>query len=202
MRHLSHDELIDLAEGMRTDASAPHLSNCEACRRQLLELRAVLASAGEVDVPEPSPLFWDHLSARVRAAVEAEGVPAPAPFWRHLFRPWSIGVFAGAFAVTVLMVAVGWWTMASRPIGGPATPGVAVADVSRSDHPVDITHDTLDAADDVSLRVVSDLMDLDAASGAGLADDGSAEHAVVHLTGSELRELRRLLQTELGGRGA
>ena len=79
-------------------------------------------------------------------------------------------------------------------------------DGARADRlvPIEGAHDSLDAADDLSLRVVSDLsdMDLDAASDAGLASDGSAEHAVVHLTGSELRELRRLLQTELSGRGA
>ena len=38
----------------------------------------------EVEVPEPSPLFWDHLSARVRDAVAAE----PARRWWSGVRSW------------------------------------------------------------------------------------------------------------------
>ncbi len=44
-------------------------------------------------------------------------------------------------------------------------------------------------------------MDLDAAREAGLAGGGSAEHAVTHMDGGELRELRRLLQEELARSG-
>ena len=40
MRHMSPEELIDVAEGTGLEASAPHLSNCVVCRQQLAELRA------------------------------------------------------------------------------------------------------------------------------------------------------------------
>jgi len=73
MRHLTEGELLDLAEGARPESSAGHLASCEACRRQLMDLRSAMTAAAAVDVPEPSPLFWEHLSVRVREAVEAEG---------------------------------------------------------------------------------------------------------------------------------
>src|SRR5436190_125575 len=82
MRHLRPDELIDLAEGTRPESSASHLRTCEACRRQLADARAMIAAAADVDVPEPSPLFWEHFSVRVREAIGtqpmevAEGAPS------------------------------------------------------------------------------------------------------------------------------
>ncbi|HMJ87729.1 MAG TPA: hypothetical protein VK504_31355, partial [Vicinamibacterales bacterium] len=78
--HLQPDELIDLAEGTRAESSATHLAECAVCRLQLEELKAMLSTAADVDVPEPSPLFWDHFSARVRQAVDAEGAPRRS-FW-------------------------------------------------------------------------------------------------------------------------
>ena len=55
-----------------------------------------------VDVPEPSPLFWDHLSARVREAVTADAVPARP--WFGVGR-WSWGL-AAVMSVAVLVIAV------------------------------------------------------------------------------------------------
>jgi hypothetical protein len=73
--HLQPDDLVDLAEGTRPEASAPHLASCAECRRQLADMRAMMSAAADVDVPEPSPLFWDHLSARVSESVSGEGAP-------------------------------------------------------------------------------------------------------------------------------
>ena len=36
---------------------------------QRAALTSLLSRAKTVDVPEPSPLFWDHFSSRVRAAI-------------------------------------------------------------------------------------------------------------------------------------
>ena len=70
--HLQPDELVDLAEGTQAEASRPHLAACEACRRRLADLKAMMSAAVDVGVPEPSPLFWDHFSNRVHDAVAAE----------------------------------------------------------------------------------------------------------------------------------
>src|SRR5262249_28727617 len=99
--HLSPDELVDLAEGTRSASSAPHLAKCDECRRQLNELRDVMATL-QVDVPEPSPLFWDHFSARVGEAIASDAKSARS--WFGLGR-WSWG-FAAAVSTALLVIAV------------------------------------------------------------------------------------------------
>jgi hypothetical protein len=190
--HLQPDELVDLAEGTRAESSAPHLAECAVCRLQLAELRAMMSAAADVDVPEPSPLFWDHLSARVREAVDAEGAP------RRSFWTWPrLAIPSAAVAVAALLVAVTLNTgSAPSPPVVPA-PLPAVASVELLSDP--------QSAGDTALTLVAELssdMDFDAAREAGLAARGSAEHAVTHLNGSELRELQRLLQEELARSGA
>src|SRR5438105_8300401 len=105
MRHLQSQELIDLAEGARPESSAVHLQACDECRRRLTDLRAAMSAAATVDVPEPSPLFWDHFSARVHRAIEAEREsPAPQFGWAWLRRPlvWAPGLAALLLAVAVI----------------------------------------------------------------------------------------------------
>jgi hypothetical protein len=61
----------------------------------------VLQSIGSDTVPEPSPLFWTHSAARVRAAIAAE--PPPAGRWPPRLA-WAGGGLAAA-AITALLVA-------------------------------------------------------------------------------------------------
>ena len=193
MRHLTSVELVDLAEGTRADSSAPHLDTCEACRQQLVELRATMSTAEAIEVPEPSPLFWDHLSARVREAVAAEGAPrrqawADGWSWWRVSARWS----AGAVAVVAIVVAV----------------SIGVVD-RRSSLPID-NNGLVDVgmlADDPSFDLMTDLtadVDWDSSGGdAGLAPhEGAAERAVAQLTEGERRELQRLLEQELRQSGA
>jgi hypothetical protein len=188
--HLQPDALVDLAEGTRPESSAPHLATCEVCRQQLAELKAMMSAAADVAVPEPSPLFWDHFSARVREAVAAEGVS------RRSFWSWprlALPAAAAAMAGVILAVALN-----TGPVATPEAPTASVASV-------DLLSDPQSPGDDTALTLVAELssdMDLDAAREAGLAAGGSAEHAVTHLDGGELRELRRLLQEELARSGA
>jgi hypothetical protein len=75
-------------------------------------------------------------------------------------------------------------------------PYVAAPDTNAS---TEVLGDT--PSGDASLMLVASLtsaMDLDAASDAGLAPSGSAEHAVTHMAGGDLRELQRLLKEEMG----
>jgi hypothetical protein len=159
------------------------------------------AAAAAVDVPEPSPLFWDHLSARVSGAVAVDGAPRAA--WRDLANWRRVLVPASAVAVAsvVIVVALSSRLMAPEPAatfkGSPfsATPPPIAADINAS---TEVIGDA--ASDDPSLMLVASLtsaMDLDAASDAGLAPAGSAEHAVTHLGDDDLRELQRLLEQEL-----
>jgi hypothetical protein len=80
-----------------------HLARCETCAARVDAARSALEAARlAAGVPEPSPLFWDHLSARVRRATAAEPVPKS--------RVWPFGgrtsLLAGALAAAVVLAAV------------------------------------------------------------------------------------------------
>ncbi len=192
MTHLTSEQLVDAAEGVRTAASAAHLRTCDACQRQVAELQTLLASAADAgDVPEPSPLFWDHLSARVHDAVAAEREPRAA-WWRPSTWPWlAMPVAAGAIVAVALAVVV---TLRLTPMPAPA-PVSAPVEASLIEP----------AADDASLNLVADLagqMDFDAVTEIGVAvHAGAADEAIGDLSATERLELQRLLQ-ELARPGA
>jgi hypothetical protein len=195
--HLKDDELVDLADGTRPESSSPHLGSCELCRRQLGEMRAMMSAVAEVDVPEPSPLYWDHLSAHVRRAVATE--PAGRPWfdvadWRRILMPAS----AAAVALIIVVAAISS-RLSVQPPSTAAPLSAAIADGTAIDLWTDFA-----AADDESLTLMASLsegIDLEAAREAGLAPRGSAEHAVTHMDDDDLRELQRLLTQELAPTG-
>ena len=192
--HLNELELIDLAEGTRPESSAPHLASCDRCRRQLLQMRSLMADVAAVPVPEPSPLFWDHLSRRVRDAVAVER-GAPRRWWHEVALRKRILVPASAAALAVILILSALTSRLLAPLPGPEREpaDVALAGTGGPD-------DGFDVADDASLMLVADLsaeLNLDPAADENLAPAGGAEHAVTHLNDDELRELQRLLQQEL-----
>ncbi len=192
--HLNADQLIDLAEGATDESSAPHLSSCAACRQQLADLRAMMMTVAEVEVPEPSPLFWDHLSSRVSEAVAAE--PVRRHWWSGVLSWPQVLMPVASLVAVILVVAVVVNRDGTAPAVGAGSPS-AVADVLPSR---ELLNETGSLTSDPSLSLVADLakgMDAESAGEAGLAANGSAEHAVVHLSDAELRELRRLLADEL-----
>ncbi len=195
-RHLRPDEIVDLAEGARTASESAHLETCELCRRQLADVRAALGAAAYGEVPEPSPLFWDHLSARVRAAIAAEGAPGRAASWREWAMPPALPVFAGALAAlavaVVLTVRVGAPVAHRPPLAAPAVAD-AVVDTSNAC-----------CADDPALTLVADLVRDMGDNGAGALESleatthpGYADEAVSALSTSEREELQRLLAAEM-----
>ena len=114
MAHLTPAQLVDLAEGTESERGVPHLAHCDACRGALAELRATMADVARNDVLEPSPLFWDHLSARVREAVANEK-PGRSSWIGRWLRPRFIApVLAGALALVVIV------TLAGRTAKAPA----------------------------------------------------------------------------------
>ncbi len=196
--HLTSEELVDIAEGARSENSAPHLAGCDVCREQLIDLRSMLSAAKAVDVPEPSPLFWDHLSARVSAAVAMEEESS----LRVLVDALMSQPGARAFQASVVLAAA---VLLVVLIGGRRTaPAVAEAPVVAIAEPR-VDPWVVPAEEDASLTVVASLtdgQDLETVREAGLAPRGSAEHAVNQMSDSELRELRRLLSEELARSGA
>jgi hypothetical protein len=192
--HLSADTLVDLAEGTRVETAEPHLQRCEACRQQVAELRAMMTAAADVDMPEPSPLFWEHLSERVRRDVAAEA--APRRFldtsWLGASSTWKVAATVAAVAIVAVLLGRGSQEVRSIPSKSPAFPTVS-NDALANPAP--------DMADDPSLALVVDLasqMDAEAVVESGLSDHlGGLDEMVVTLTAGERGELQRLLKDEL-----
>jgi hypothetical protein len=197
MTHLRPAEFVELVEGSLAADRAAHAERCARCRDEAERLRAVLAEVGALEVPEPSALFWERFSARVRADVAAErarpllGLPA----WRPMF-----AALVGA-AVVVAAVVAGW-----RAWIGPET---SPAPVVRSDTPAPASPAAADAAApdtmgvpewDALTSLVADLRWEDVAGATALAmRPGTAERAVAMLDDGERAELVRLLEVEVAG---
>ena len=188
MAHLTAEQMLDIAEGTRPAAEFPHVSSCAACAARVEEIARTIALAAAVDVPEPSPLFWDHLSDRIRNRVADE--PSGRSWWPTFALPWR---FALAAAVAVLVLAIG---LALRR-GAPAletTTAVAVPEPA-------IVEGLAAIDEDPALALLADLsteLDWDAASEAGLVPaQGAVDNVLVALTGEERDELRRILEEAL-----
>jgi hypothetical protein len=191
--HLAPEELIDLAEGARAEATAPHLQSCEICRQQIASLRGSMSAVIDaVDVPEPSPLYWDHLSQRVREAVAAEEAPGSRfAGWRPgiaraaSWRGWAIAGVAACVAISIYMTAPGTVKLPS---------GARDAAASAPLQP-------FGAADDPSLALFADLteqMDSRAITEIGWSSHvGAVDEVVASLSDDERLELQRLLKEEL-----
>jgi hypothetical protein len=126
-RHLSSEESIAALEGTLEPDRRRHVDGCPQCRRQLGDLQATLGAiraAGEVD--EPSPLFWDHLSGRVREAV-ADERPAPRRVWLRVWQPLA------ALTAAAVLVWVFGGGPADRPPAGSARAGAGMDVVALDD---------------------------------------------------------------------
>ena len=177
MSHLSPDELIDIMEGVLAPARQAHLTECEVCRRELAGLSSVLSDAKQSSVPEPSPLFWKHFSARVSEAIDHDATRDGIwPAWMR----WQVLAPIGVVAMIILALMIAVPKQDADPIGALDVP---------------VAMDTPDAIDTLA-AVVGDL-DLETASAAGVIEPGAAEQAVLHLTAEEQQELTRLLKAEL-----
>lgn len=196
--HLSADNLLALAESRGSDPDRRHVDRCAACAATVADLRATLGWVAADDVPEPSPLFWEHLSARIGRAIDDEPLPAVEPWWRR--RLVWLPASAAALAMLVLAVSLsyraGRATVSDGPVGG-ATGVAAVESPAAIVEPVP-------ARDDETWNVVSVLS-------ADLADDGdeatafdgrpgTVDRVVEELTAEERGELVRLLEAELARR--
>jgi hypothetical protein len=185
--HLGSDDLIDLAERTRPESDAPHLRTCARCRAQVEELRRAMTTAASVDVPEPSPLFWQHLSARVHDAIAAEEMPS------QTMRGWLIGWRMWTAAASALVACVAAVLLTSRVPSEPAPPASHLAE---SIAPPDALPD-----DDPALNLVADLASTltyeEASELETSTHAGSVDEAVGGLSAAERQELHRLLNDAL-----
>jgi hypothetical protein len=192
--HLRPEEFVEALDGALAPDPQAHLVACGECRQELEHLRSLVGDVRDVEAPEPSPLFWDHFSARVKQATLAEPVPAAAAWWRQ---------WLGLAGLPRLL----------RPIGAVATGAVALALMfalrpvtpvpsSTSAEPVPVSVPMLEAvADDGSWGLVVGL-----ASGLEWTDvhevaepaSGTADAMIDEMTAAQREAFVRLLQKEMG----
>ena len=178
MTHLADHELADALDHALAPSRQAHLDACESCRHQLAELDAALNSVSRVEVPEPSPLYWQQLSARVRTAIDAEPT---AGGWREWVR-WPVLAPVAALALIVMALAVAL----------PREPAVV--------HEAAVV-EPIEASLDDRFAIVAELvgdLDWETAVSAGLTvAPGTADQAILELSAIEQQELTRLLHAEL-----
>jgi hypothetical protein len=180
--HLRPEEIVDALEASLTADRARHLEDCAECRSAVAELRDVAAEAARVDVPEPSPLFWDHFAQRVRAATN-EAVAPVRTWWTAWGRSAAL---VGAIGAVLLIAAL----QPTAPVeeattlvdGEPAfSLGVGTDDVAWG-------------------LVVGMATELDVADVRAIVKpaEGTADAMLADLTPEQRAEFVRLLQQEMG----
>jgi hypothetical protein len=190
-QHLSPQELVDAADGALAAARLDHLDACGACREEFAALRELMSDVDlAADVPEPSPLFWDHFSQRVRSATGPR-VPVADLAWWQSWRTLSLGALLSA---AVMLIAL---QVRQVPASAPRAPEAIAA---ASNVPVD-ANDLIAADDgswDLMVMMASNLSSEElrhvAAPMTGVADTTASD-----LTPAQQKELVRLIQREMGG---
>ena len=192
--HLARHELVDALDGALAGAPATHLAACPVCAAQIEDLRAIAARAAGVGVPEPPAFFWNQLSARVRAAVDAESLTGPGFLaWRQWLRP-AVVLTAAAALIGLLSV----WPDRSEDRVPPAVAMQTASDAELAgDGLSDIEQDEAWAV----VRTLAEDLDHDQMDIEGIsARPGSADHFTLGLSDPERIELARLLEEQLQGR--
>ena len=216
--HLTDEEAFDAIEGALSETGTAHLAGCHECQATVDDLRATIALVQEVDVPEPSPAFWDAFSTRITMAVAC---PAAEPLsqrvaelrqaWKEYFA-WRTLRFAVPCAVAVagLVLAVA----AARPAlrSGQSRSVVASAAKGTSESstaapPAGLGEiaagDGSDSWDILASMWTDDELDASEAVASDAFTVGDAvEFALADLSEDERQELMVELRAALGGRGA
>lgn len=199
MKHLSEKTLVDLAEGGTTGRE--HLEACPVCRERVQSMRRLMQVLQDDRVPEPSPLFWDHLSDRINRAAVGETTPRVADWpGAHSLRPilrWSWGLATVAAIVIAVLI--------MRPVRSPETG----SDRSGAGSPSPAGQGSVAAAGDVSWVAAPDEswqiveeaaaeLDSEAAADAGIfLRDGALDRELLMLSDRERRDLARAIRAEL-----
>jgi hypothetical protein len=208
MTHLRDSEFIDFADGSLPPSRAAHLETCAACRTEAEEMAAMLRSASDVDVPEPSPLFWDHFSARVSDAVSGEA-PGTAESWSargvRLLMPFAVmAAVVIAIVSATLLPRFGETPRRDRTLASSRAPDRSAPPAGAGagvEHEAMVREPLIEAQDAevwAVLTAAASDMGLDEAHAAGMrAHPGAIDRAVQRLNQDELTELGRLLKSEM-----
>jgi hypothetical protein len=185
--HLSPQEFVESLDGTLATGRLDHLPHCDRCRSEVESLRAL---AGDVeaaaDLRQPSPLFWDHFSARVRHATESSPTPARPSWWAEAWRP--VAAFAGGLALVA--IAVAFWPRAAAPVAPDATVASVAVTPAESALPDE-------APWDLFLTIASTLPWEDVRQVA-MPRKGTADALISQLSPAEREALARLIRADIG----
>ncbi|MEO8483959.1 MAG: hypothetical protein ABI634_17240 [Acidobacteriota bacterium] len=182
--HFSPEDQLAALDGTLPAERLAHASECASCQAALARTRSIVEAVRSDDVPEPSPLFWNHFSARVRAATSAE---ASAPAWRFGWRMWvTIGSAAAAFAMVLMVRAVP---------GVPAAPTSPATEVAVAGSPA-TPADTADAEPFAAVMQMASSLSSDDLNGVMSATGGDTP-LVEELSPAERAAFVRLLHAEM-----
>jgi hypothetical protein len=184
MTHLTPDELVDAVEGTLAPSRQTHLNGCTVCRDEAARLGAMLQEVRALEVPDPSPLFWNHFSSRVTAAISSEATPRRA--WMPEWLRWPVLAPLAAMALLVFALSA---TVARAPATLPVVGNAVIT-----------TSDDLSTMGEDEWAVVTEivgLVEIDQAEAAGIAvRPGDADRIALQLDVDEQRELIRLIKEE------
>jgi hypothetical protein len=199
MTHLSDEQIVDAAEETPSMEIDAHLAACATCAAKVEDVRRLLHEVNAVEVPEPSPIFWQYFGRRVNEAIDT-------PARRQLRWRWTWG--AAAAAAPFLVVAL----VSMLPLG-KANDSRAVADNRPEEHATPspssgsaVTLDITDINEDEAWAVVRSLAEElhyeDAREAGVVPRAGSLDRAATELTEAERAELVRLINSDLKRAGA
>ncbi len=155
---LTPDEFVDLVDGTLAAHREAHLATCAACAATATDVREALAAAMSAEVPEPSPLFWPSINARVQAAVAESAVTG----WRAWLR---LDVLVPMAGLALVVMAIASALDAVSPTASIPTEGASVsisAGAPSVEFPAEVADDAVadpaiaPAADD-ALAMMADL---------------------------------------------
>lgn len=178
--HLTPEERIDALDGTLQASRQSHVDACGSCQQELAALRQMadeLAATPAGDVPEPSPLFWDHFQSRVGHAVSHVDT---APWWRGSSRAWLVLATAAAVLFAV------WLSPLGTRVDEPVVPGaeMEMATIGESVQ-WEFMSGVLESLEQDAARVVL------------APTPGAVDAAFESLSASERETFARLLQAEL-----
>ena len=189
MTHLSETEFIDLLEGTLSAERARHADECAMCRTQIDHLRTALASGTEANVPEPSPLFWEHFAQRVQDGLGSADA-GQSGWWRGIASMRTLTA-AGAIAAIVLIAVL------SRGSGGVIGPADSGAPAVAADPLLEPDGAGIDEGW-AAVRAAAENVAWEDAHEAGFAaQPGTADRAISNLTEAERERLLALLAEDL-----
>ena len=186
-RHLTPEEFVDALDNT-SPTSRAHLAECADCREELASLQATLGDARELEASEPSPLFWDHFSARVRQVTSNEPIASGWSWWRWVWKPaFAAMAVAGALAIGLYV------RPAVKPAGSVAGSVPPASELALAAVP--------GLEDDGSWSLVTALaaeLDWSELSQAAEPAEATVDAMIDELTSEQREALARLLQKEMG----